>query len=452
MPGTTVSVTTVPPGLQLTIDGNVNFPPPYNYTWGQGQTHTITAPAQQTDSHGRVWVFSSWSNGGTASQMYTVPTVGSVVLTATYSQLGQAQVSSVPPGLAFTINGNTCTTPCLLNQANGSQVQITIPASVPYTTTARYDFQQWSDGSTATSRTVTVNQNTLSLTANYQTSYLLSASTNLANSATFSFSPASPDGFYAAGTQVSVTVSPNTGYKFTKWDGNLSGTYATGTVTVNGPMSVIADLTSVPFIAPAGIQTAAGPTPDGSVATGSLIAIYGQGFAPALQVGPTNPLSQSISNVTVTVNNLLLPLMYVSPTQIAAQVPWELPTGNYTLVVHATGQADISGPMTVTRDAPALFQLPNTQNLPLVLALHQDGTVIDANHPALRNEQISIYGTGFGPYSETVLDGFPVPSTDTVQALDPVTITVGLSPSPGRLGDPGAGPGRHDDCQDDDQQ
>jgi uncharacterized protein (TIGR03437 family) len=213
-------------------------------------------------------------------------------------------------------------------------------------------------------------------------------------------------------------------------------------MTMTSPQSVIADLISVPSIAPAGIETAAGPTPDGSVAAGSLIAIYGQNLAPALQVGPTNPLAQTISNVTVTVNNQLLPLVFVSPGQIAAQVPWELPAGNYTLLVHSLGQPDVSGTMLVSRDAPALFQLPNTQNLPLVLALHQDGTVITVNSPALRNEQISIYGTGFGPYTGSVPDGFPVPSTESLQAVDPVSITCGSAqvqpdsviPAPGMVG------------------
>jgi uncharacterized protein (TIGR03437 family) len=439
--GIPVSITTSPGGLQITVDGNINFPPPYNYVWGTGQTHTITAPAQQTDSHGRVWVFSSWSNGGAASQTVTVPASGSLVMNATYTELGQAQVTSYPAGLTFTINGNTCTTPCILNQSNGSQVQITIPSSVPSGTNTRYDFQSWSDGSTATSRQVSFNQGTLSLTANYQTSYLLTVSPNPANSATFSISPTSPDGFYFTGTQVAVTVTPNSGYKFSKWEVSLSS-YATFTTTMTSPQSLIADLLSVPSISAAGIETAAGPTPDGTVAAGSLIAIYGQGLAPAMQVGPTNPLAQAIGNVTVTVNNQLLPLVFVSPGQIAAQVPWELQPGNYTLVVHSVGQPDVSGQMTVSRDAPALFQLPNTQNLPLVLALHQDGTVIDVNHPALHNEQISIYGTGFGPFTGPLSDGFPVPPTENVQATDPVTVTCGSAqvepdsviPAPGMVG------------------
>ncbi len=225
--------------------------------------------------------------------------------------------------------------------------------------------------------------------------------------------------------QVAVTVTPNNGYKFMSWGGDLSGSFATGILTMSTPHNVIASLASVPFIPPAGIESAAGPTPDGSVASGSLIAIYGQNLAPSFQIGPSSPLSQTIDNVTVTVNSQLLPLVFVSPGQVAAQIPWETPPGNYTLLVHSTGQPDISGPITVSRDAPAIFTQPNPQNLPLVLALHQDGTVVTLASPALRNEQISIYGTGFGPYTDQIPDGFPPPAANTFLVVDPITVTCG---------------------------
>jgi uncharacterized protein (TIGR03437 family) len=423
IPGERITINTSPVGLPLVVDGRSNWPA-YNFIWGQGETHTISAPAQATDATGRVWVFASWSNAGPATQTLTVPGNG-MFLTATYTELEQVTVSSNPPGLTFVIDGSNCTTPCALNKAAASQSQITIPGSIPSTPSSRNDFISWSDGSTATSRTVTFNQNSLTLTANYQTSYLLTASSNPANTATFQFSPPSPDGFYAAGTQVSVTVTANTNYKFAHWDGDLSGAYATGTLSMSTPHNVIADTVSAPSPTSAGIETAAGPTPDGSVAAGSLIAIYGQNFAPAFQLGPSNPLAQSIGNVTVTANNQLLPLLFVSPGQLAAQVPWEVQPGTYNLAVHTTGQPDVDGTMIVARDAPAIFTQPNSQNLPLILALHQDGSVITLSSPARPNEQISIYGTGFGPFSTPIPDGFPPSGTNTYTAVDPITITAG---------------------------
>jgi uncharacterized protein (TIGR03437 family) len=316
----------------------------------------------------------------------------------------------------------------VVDKGSGAQVQVTIPSSISSTSTTRFDFVSWSDGSTAPTRQVDINQDTVNIYATYQAAFLLTTASNPAGGAAFKTSPESADGFYATGTQVTVTATPKDGYKFVRWEGDLSGAYASGTLTMSTPHAVIADLVSVPFIPPAGIQTAAGPTPDGSVGPGSIISIYGNSLAAAFQVGPTNPLAQTIGDVTVTVNGQLLPLLFVSPDQIAAQLPWELADGDYTLQVHALGQPDVPGKFTVSRDAPAIFTYPETDadptQPPLLLALHEDGSVITRTSPARHNEQISIYGTGFGPYDRLIPAGFSVSTTDNYKLVDPVQVTV----------------------------
>ena len=273
---------------------------------------------------------------------------------------------------------------------------------------------------------VTFNQDTLTLTANYQTSYQITAVSNpAAGAAAFKMLPASPDGFYANNTSVQITEVPNGGYKFIKWEGDLSGSFASGTLLMTSPHTVQADMQSVPFIPPAGIESSTGPTPDGTVAPGSIIAIYGTGLAPAFQLGPSSPLSQAIGNVTVTVGNFILPLVFVSPNQISAQVPWELTPGTYTLAVHQTGLADVPGTFTVSRDAPGVFTQANAQNLPLAVALHQDGTVVNLQSPVIQGEQITVYGTGFGPYDQSAVDGFPTDPNKTFTVTDPVAVTLG---------------------------
>ena len=104
----------------------------------------------------------------------------------------------------------------------------------------------------------------------------------------------------------------------------------------------------------------------------------------------------------------------------------ELVDGNYTLLVQQTGQTDVPGTLTVSRDAPGVFTQTNTQQLPLVLALHQDGTMVTFDSPAIQGETISLYGTGFGPYTSTVVDGFFVPATPPIGVSDPVILNVGI--------------------------
>jgi uncharacterized protein (TIGR03437 family) len=179
----------------------------------------------------------------------------------------------------------------------------------------------------------------------------------------------------------------------------------------------------VPYIAPAGILNGVGVTPSSSVAPGSIISIFGQNLASTVQVGPVNPLSQSIAGTTVTVNDLILPLMFVSQGQINAQLPSSLTPGNYTLEIENAGSPNISGTFTAARNAPGLFfQTINTVNY--AMALHADGSMVSTASPAVAGETISLLGTGFGPYQQTVLDGF-YPPNPAPAVEDSVSLSVG---------------------------
>jgi uncharacterized protein (TIGR03437 family) len=425
VPGVKVTLITSQPGLSLTVDGRSNWQG-YNFVWGQGETHTISAPATQVDANGRTWTFVSWSNGGPATQTLVVPTTtNNLPLTATFVEQPQVTINSVPSGMQFTVDGTVCATPCVVSRATGYAMQVVAPSVVNSSSVSRVNFTSWSDGSTAATRTITFNQNTQAFTASYQSEWAVIATASPAGSINFTYSPATTDGFFVNGTQVTVTAVPATGYKFLKFTGDLTGTYPTGYLTMTGPHAFVAYAQSVPAVAPSGVVSAAGVTPGGNMAPGSIISIYGQNLAPSLQVGSTNPLPQTLANVTVTIGNYILPLLFVSPTQINAQLPVELVDGNYTININQTGQQTVTAPITVARDAPGVFTQANTQQLPLLLALHQDGTLVTFSSPALHGETISIYGTGFGPYTSTVVDGFLVPASPTNSLSDAVTLNVG---------------------------
>lgn len=422
--GATASFVTSPPGLQLTVDGTANWAA-YNFVWGVGTTHTIAAAATQFSSAGRQYTFQGWSNAGAASQSVTVtqPEVASGLrMTATYSVLSRVVVQSTPANVAIQVDGTTCQTPCTIDRQNGATVHLTAPTQIPMGTGARLNFANWSDGG-ASDHTITVNQDYTTLTLNYTPLYQLSASAAPANSAAFQFSPSSSDMFYAQNTQVTVTAVPNSGFKFARWAGALTSTFPTGVVTMSVPESVTAQSNTVPFIAPAGVANAAGTTPSTSVAAGSIISIYGQGLAPSLELGPANPLSQSILGVSVTVNESILGLMFVSPQQINAQLPSSLTEGSYTLVVHTTGEPDVSANFTVSRDAPGLF-FETIKSQDYAIAMHADGSLVTPESPAAAGETISFLGTGFGPYKQTVVDGFYPPSPSPV-VVDTVTLSLG---------------------------
>jgi uncharacterized protein (TIGR03437 family) len=422
--GARVGFVTAPSGLQLNVDGRSNWES-YTFTWGVGTTHQVSASATQTGQNGRVYTFQNWSNQGPSSQSITVSSSmlsDGYTLTANYNELSRVVIQSSPSGQTVQVDGSNCLTPCNVDRPSGGTFQVTAPTQIPMGQGARLDFGSWSDGGAST-HTITMSENYAVVTASYHTSYLLNATSNPGNGSAFKFSPSSSDMFYPQGTQVLITATPNPGFKFGHWTGNLSGSYPAGVVMLSAPESVVANMITVPYIAPAGILNGVGPTPSSAVAPGSIISIFGQSLASVVQVGVVNPLAQTIAGTTVTVNASILPLMFVSPTQINAQLPSSLADGNYTLNIQNTGQPEISAPLTVARNAPGLFASP-VGSVAYATAFHADGSLVTTNSPAAGGETISLLGTGFGPYQSPVLDGFFPPNPPPAVA-DAVALSVG---------------------------
>ncbi len=425
VPGVQAAFLTNPIGLKVTIDGRTNWPK-YNFIWASNTSHTFSAPAAQVDSNGRSWTFQGWSNGGEASQKLVLdPNHLDLRLTATYTSLGQVKVLTNPTGIKLQIDGKECVSPCSVDRDPGTQVAIVAPSSVPVDANSRMDFLGWGDGGSV-SRTLKVNADSQTIFANYGYSYRVALASDPDQGVDFQLSPSSSDLFFPSGSQLTVTAAARPGFRFRRWGGDLAGVYNVGQLTVTGPRSILAMLDRIPYIAPAGIRNAAGDTADGSVAPGSIIAIYGESLAAGLVIGPKNPLSQTLGDVVVTVADRILPLMYVSPKQINAQVPSDLSEGTYNLTVRWTGQPDVNGVFTVSRNAPGLYsQAADPQ--PYGAATHEDGTPVTPDSPVKRGELVTVYGTGFGPYNQRIIDGFTVPDWSVVLA-DPVEVTAGDTP------------------------
>ncbi len=441
VPGVASRIITNPSGLKIDVDGRNNWPGPgYGFIWGEGQPHTLNAPLEQTDPTGRRYRFVGWSDGGDPAHTVAVPT-GSAgfAVTANYVLLGQVKVTSTPPGMTITVDGGVCKTPCTYDRAAGEVIALNAPKTIPINDVSRYDFDFWTGGPTTTANQVTFTQAVQVVTAQYHGAHLVITYSDPADGATFKLTPSSPDGFYPEKTDVTIDVVAKTGYKFLRWGGDVSGKFSPVHLTVLGPSTVIATMKSVPAIAPAGIRNAAGETPDNTIAPGSIISIYGENLSDTFQVGPANPLAQAIANVYVDVNGRLLPLLFVSPKQINAQMLSDLPDGDYTLRIHQQGKDDVTGTFTIRRNSPGLFYNLTEDGTPLVAALHQDGTPITVDSPAQKGEIVTLYGTGFGPYDQRIIDGFITPTTQLYKLVDPANIVAGL-PQADQAGDASSTP------------
>jgi hypothetical protein len=182
-------------------------------------------------------VYVDVKDGATPAQDTSWEPLGSFTVTSSGST---ATVTSSPSGLSLQIDGLACTTPCTTTAA---QHTLTIPnLTQAGGTGVQYVFADWQDGTTTLPKTVTLSAGG-SFAAQFTTQYLLT--TSASPSADGSITPAS--GWYNSGQVVSVTATATGGNQFSGFSGGtLSGTTSPQNVTMNGPVTVVANFGAPP--------------------------------------------------------------------------------------------------------------------------------------------------------------------------------------------------------------
>jgi len=182
-----------------------------------------------------------------------------------------------------------------------------------------------------------------------------------------------------------------------------------------------------------GVVNAASNAAGQALVPGSLASLYGSGLAPGTFTVTTGPLPTVAGGVSVIVNGFFAPLLYVSPTQINFQVPWELGLGDgtspFTVVVYGAtakgtrANSPINATFSNMVSAPIKIYSPG-----VFLARRADGTAVDGGAPAAAGDVIVVYATGLGPVS------IPQPTgvlTPVVLSTTPQTpnVTIGNVPA-----------------------
>jgi uncharacterized protein (TIGR03437 family) len=136
----------------------------------------------------------------------------------------------------------------------------------------------------------------------------------------------------------------------------------------------------------------------------------------------------------VTIGGRILPLLYVSPKQINAQLPFGMPANLMQQLV-VTRDNMISAPelVALVPAEPGVFTVDQSGVGPgVVTAVHTDGTQnpVDANHPATAGDVLVIYCTGLGEVNPRAVAGFPIPVQPESMVVDTVTATIGGTNAP----------------------
>ena len=164
-------------------------------------------------------------------------------------------------------------------------------------------------------------------------------------------------------------------------------------------------------------------------APGMVLSIYGTNLAGTTlaTTAVSGVFPFTAASVMVTVNGFAAPVLYVSPTQINVQIPFEAGAGPAVLGVNNNGEA-----------AGIQFQLS-----PSAPAIYDDGSGNLAGNPSIVAGGIAtLYLNGAGEVNPLLLTGNVTPTSTTVSPVLPLTVTIGGVPallqfaglSPGTLG------------------
>jgi glucosylceramidase len=161
-----------------------------------------------------------------------------------------------------------------------------------------------------------------------------------------------------------------------------------------------------------------------ALSPGELFSIYGTNLAAGAQQPSLLPLPATMAAANVQIDGINAPLLYVSPLQINAQVPWEVSTGSATLTVTHDGVA-ASQTVTIAAAGPAIFTIDGTH----AAALNQDYSVNSQGNPVKAGQAILLFGTGQGAVSPPTVTGAAASGDTLSWAVAKVTATVGGSPA-----------------------
>jgi uncharacterized protein (TIGR03437 family) len=198
------------------------------------------------------------------------------------------------------------------------------------------------------------------------------------------------------------------------------------------------------YLNPLGVVNAASFAPiTNPIAPGELITLFGSGLSSGVVSAPGLPLPTTLGGVQVVINGTAVPLVYVTPTQIVAQVPQAISPGNMvanaTIEVH-NGTSKSNGVTLFTNyTSPGVFS-SGGNGIGFAAAQRQNYSVITAANAAQIGETIVLYASGLGAVSPSVRDGAAAPSTAPL-ATTTDTDSVLIGGQPGKVVFNGLTPG-----------
>lgn len=222
------------------------------------------------------------------------------------------------------------------------------------------------------------------------------------------------------------SVSPREGlvfaksaYHYMRCDVDLTR-FGCQAIDIDGQQIDQFTLTTPPILAAAGVVNAASFTT--ALAPGSLVSIFGRMLSTDEGGARGLPLPTEMGGTNVTLNGRRLPLLYVSRTQINAQLPFDIQGPGTLRVTYSGGSAEV--PVTLTDPAPAIFTAGTERGT----VIHANGTLVSDAAAARPGEVVSVFLTGLGRPDGEIAAGMPAPASPLISARGPIEAQIGGIP------------------------
>ena len=167
---------------------------------------------------------------------------------------------------------------------------------------------------------------------------------------------------------------------------------------------------------------------DGSspLATGGLVSIVGQNLSPVNLASRELPLPTALGESCLTVNGVPVPVLFVSPTQINAQIPFNV-EGNVTLILRTPGGVSDNFNLSVLPAAPGIFRSSlgdQANDIPTVVR-SRNNLLVTLSNPIHRGDDVVIYLTGLGRTNPAIDAGTAAPGDPLALTLSEPVVTLG---------------------------
>lgn len=157
-----------------------------------------------------------------------------------------------------------------------------------------------------------------------------------------------------------------------------------------------------------------------AVSPGTLATIFGTTLVPDATYASTKMLPVILGGLSVKINGIAAPLLFVNSTQVNFQIPYEIAPGPAEAVLEQGGVASASFPFNVSATAPGIFlagSQASAQNYP-------SNAANGPNAPIAAGGVVTVYLTGIGPVSSPVTTGLPTPASPLFNATSGSSATV----------------------------